>query len=143
MTDKISRDQRSQIMAKIRGKDTGPERRVRSILFRHGLRFRIHRRDLPGVPDIVLPKHRTVVFVHGCFWHGHNCARGRRPQSNVDFWNRKLDRNIARDHAVSEALSAQGWWVETVWTCRLVEGAEEVVRRIQKREREGLTNSAK
>ena len=133
MADKFTSDQRSKIMAKIRGKDTLPERQVRSVLFRQGLRFRLHRRDLPGAPDIVLPRHRTVVFVHGCFWHGHDGPRGRRPQANTEFWNAKLDRNIARDRDVVAQLSAQGWNVETVWTCRLAEGAAEVVRRIHER----------
>ena len=80
------------MMAAVRGKDTKPEKLVRSQLFADGFRFRLHAKDLPGKPDIVLPRYGTAVFVHGCFWHGHDCPRGRRPASNTEFWNRKLDR---------------------------------------------------
>jgi DNA mismatch endonuclease (patch repair protein) len=105
------------MMAAVRARDTKPERAVRAALFLAGYRYRLHRRDLPGSPDIVLPRYRTAVFVHGCFWHGHNCHRGRRPTSNVEFWNTKLDRNRARDHANRIALETAGWTVVTIWEC--------------------------
>ena len=96
--DVYTPQQRSRVMAAVRSTDTEPERRVRRLLHRLGYRFRLHRPDLPGRPDIVLPKWRAVLFVHGCFWHQHpNCPRAARPTSNVDFWNRKLDRNFRRD----------------------------------------------
>ncbi|MFZ3236852.1 MAG: very short patch repair endonuclease [Stellaceae bacterium] len=117
MADKVPAAVRSKMMAAVRSKDTGPERAVRSALFSAGYRYRLHRRDLPGAPDIVLPRYRIAVFVHGCFWHGHDCPRGRRPASNVEFWNAKLDQNLARDRASRAALEAAGWTVATVWEC--------------------------
>ena len=105
-------------MAAVKGRDTSPEKLVRSMLFREGFRFRVHRRALPGNPDIVLPRYRTIVFVHGCFWHGHDCRKGRqRPKTRPEFWNAKLDGNIARDHANQAALTSMGWKVFTIWTC--------------------------
>lgn len=120
MTDRYSREDRSAIMARVRGANTGPELVVRRILHRLGYRFRLHRRDLPGRPDIVLPKHRTVVFVHGCFWHQHSCRRGRRkPASNLDYWLPKLTKNVQRDAKVKRALKRLGWRVLTIWECQL------------------------
>lgn len=84
-----------------------------------GYRFRLNRRDLPGAPDIVLPRHKKVVFVHGCFWHGHACPRGKRPETNADFWNAKLDANLRRDRESQERLQEQGWLVLVVWECEL------------------------
>jgi DNA mismatch endonuclease (patch repair protein) len=92
------------------------------LLHRLGYRFRLHRRDLPGSPDIVLPRWRSVVFVHGCFWHGHDCARGARtPQTNRDYWSAKIARNRARDAGVAEALTERGWRVITVWECQMAD----------------------
>jgi len=106
-------------MARIGSKGTGPERMVRSMLHRMGYRFRLHPKDLPGKPDITLPKHKKIVFVHGCFWHGHqDCPRAKRPTTNKDFWNNKLDKNITRDKRVLEELSALGWQVLIIWTCQ-------------------------
>jgi DNA mismatch endonuclease (patch repair protein) len=105
------------MMAKVRNRDTAPEILVRKILHAAGFRFRLYRRDLPGRPDIVLPRHRKVIFVHGCFWHGHDCPRGKRPTTNMEFWNAKLDKNIARDAAVRAELEKLGWSVLTVWEC--------------------------
>jgi len=122
MADKLSTEIRSRIMSRIRSKDTKPELRVRSLVHRLGFRFRLHRKDLPGKPDIVLPRHRKVIFVHGCFWHGHpGCPRATRPTSRVDFWNAKLDRNIARDAAALGKLKQAGWKVLTIWECELKE----------------------
>ncbi|MDR1920342.1 MAG: very short patch repair endonuclease, partial [Candidatus Adiutrix sp.] len=103
-----------------KGKDTVPEKRVRSLLHRLGFRFRLHRRDLPGAPDIVLPKKRTVIFVHGCFWHRHpGCARASRPASNQAYWDRKFARNQARDAANQARLTSFGWRVIIIWECEL------------------------
>ena len=110
------------MMSAVRGKNTAPERAVRAALFAAGYRYRLHRKDLAGSPDIVLPRHRLAVFVHGCFWHGHECPKGRRPTSNVDFWNPKLDRNMARDRNNRTRLEAVGWKVVVVWECDVPQG---------------------
>ena len=118
MTDRISEEHRSWNMSKIRSKDTIPELTVRKLLHRMGYRFRLHRKDLPGNPDIVLPKYRTVVFVHGCFWHRHEgCRYAYTPKSNVDFWKAKFEANIERDNYVRSKLEAEGWTVVVVWEC--------------------------
>lgn len=118
--DRFTPSQRSDMMSKVRGKNTRPEERVRSILHRLGFRFRLHRKDLPGTPDIVLPKYGTVIFVHGCFWHRHpGCKKASMPQTNKEFWERKLARNVERDAEVSEKLTRIGWRVLVVWECEL------------------------
>lgn len=105
-------------MSRVRGSDTKPERRVRSLLHRLGYRFRLHRKDLPGTPDIVLPKYRTVVFVHGCYWHRHpGCKRASTPQTNREKWERKFENNVERDGRNQEELEALGWRVVVVWEC--------------------------
>ena len=120
MTDVFSRKKRSWIMSRVKGCDTKPEILVRSIVHRMGLRFRVHRRDLPGNPDIVLPRHAKVIFVHGCFWHGHKeCPRSKRPTTNKDFWNRKLDRNVERDKRFRRKLQSIGWKVLVLWQCEI------------------------
>jgi DNA mismatch endonuclease (patch repair protein) len=131
MTDKVTPAARSKMMAAVRGKNTRPEHTVRTALFSAGYRYRLHRRDLPGAPDIVLPRFRTAVFVHGCFWHGHDCRRGGRPVSNVEFWNKKLDGNIARDQQNHAALRAAGWHVEVIWQCSLEAGCNRVLTRLK------------
>ncbi len=118
-------------MAAIRGKDTKPEMIVRRYLFSKGLRFRVQVRKLPGNPDIVLPKYKTVIFVNGCFWHGHvGCKYYRLPKSNVEFWKEKIERNIARDLRNEEELKALGWRVIRVWECDIkkVSGREEYLQ---------------
>lgn len=116
--DIFDKSKRSWIMSHVKGKDTKPEILVRSIVHRLGFRFRKHKSDLPGKPDIVLAKHRKVIFIHGCFWHGHKkCSRSSRPQSNKSFWVEKLDKNIARDKRTKRELELQGWKVFIVWTC--------------------------
>jgi DNA mismatch endonuclease (patch repair protein) len=106
------------MMSRIRGRNTTPEITVRKILHRLGLRFRLHRRDLPGVPDIVLPSRKIAVLVHGCFWHRHpGCPFAYTPKTRVDFWKAKFDRNVARDREVRRALSDLGWRVHIVWEC--------------------------
>lgn len=120
MTDRCSAEERSAIMARVRAKNTHPEIAVRRLVHGLGYRFRLHRRDLPGTPDLVLPKHRAVVFVHGCFWHQHDCRRGRRqPASNRAYWGPKLARNVERDRAAESALLRLGWRVFTVWECEI------------------------
>ncbi len=111
-------------MARIRGKNTAPERRVRSLLHRLGYRFRLHAPELPGKPDIVLRPRRAAVFVHGCFWHGHDCPRGsRKPKSNQAYWEPKIARNRARDAEKLAALDALGYRALTLWECELKDEA--------------------
>lgn len=118
MTDVLTREQRSLCMSRVRGGNTSPEMVVRSTLHKLGFRFRLHRRDLPGTPDVVLPRWNTIIFVHGCFWHGHGgCRRAERPESNAEFWRMKLDSNIQRDERNRRELNALGWKVLTVWEC--------------------------
>ena len=120
MADVFSEEKRSWIMSRVKGRDTTPELAVRSIIHRHGYRFRLHRKDLPGCPDIVLPRHRKIVFVHGCFWHGHKgCGKSSRPATNRKFWNTKIDGNIARDKKAVGRLRRSGWSVLVVWECEL------------------------
>src|SRR5262245_33115748 len=116
--DKLSSSERSSLMARVRNSNTQPERRVRQIAHALGLRFRLHRRDLPGTSDIVFPKFRTVIFVHGCFWHQHpGCKRATMPQSHTEFWQEKLARNVERDRSAIEALNKAGWRSEIIWEC--------------------------
>ena len=120
MTDVYDKAKRSAVMARVKSKDTTPEKTVRRVLTRLGARYRLHRRDLPGHPDIVLPGRRLAIFVHGCFWHGHDCARGSRvPKNNRDYWLAKVGRNVARDARAIAALGTDGWRVEVVWECDL------------------------
>jgi DNA mismatch endonuclease (patch repair protein) len=118
MTDVHSPEQRSRNMAAIRSINTKPEIKVRSVLHHLGYRFRLHRKDLPGTPDIVLPKLRTVIFVHGCFWHRHDCAKGnKRSATRQEFWNTKLEGNVERDRRHRAALLSLGWRVIELWEC--------------------------
>lgn len=121
MSDTVSKEKRSEIMRKVRGSNTKPERIVRSILHRLGARFRLSSgQKLPGRPDIVLPSRRIAIFVHGCFWHQHSCTRGkRRPTSNETYWSIKLDKNIKRDSETALHLRKLGWEVVIVWECEL------------------------
>ena len=120
MTDVYSPEKRSAVMRRVKGRNTTPELAVRRALTRLGARYRLHRKDLPGKPDIVLPGRRLAIFAHGCFWHGHDCARGARvPKQNRDYWVGKVARNRARDAANREALTVLGWRVETIWECDL------------------------
>jgi DNA mismatch endonuclease, patch repair protein len=118
MADTFTTEQRRRVMSHVKGRDTKPEVKVRRMLHGMGYRFRLHRKDLPGKPDILLPKYRAVVQVNGCFWHGHpGCRRSSRPTTNVEFWNRKIDGNIARDHATDDELRRLGWAVLVIWEC--------------------------
>lgn len=127
MADMFSKRKRSWIMSRITGKDTAPEMAIRRFLHAQGLRFRLHRKDLPGCPDIVLPKYHTAILVHGCFWHGHKCKDGRRPRSNQAYWNRKLERNATRDARNARQLRALGWKRIVVWGCEVAD--EKYLRR--------------
>lgn len=117
MTDIVSPSVRSRMMAAIRARDTKPERLIRSGLHRIGFRFRLHSRKVPGCPDIVLPRFRAAIFVHGCFWHGHDCALFQLPDDNSEFWLRKIERNRQRDSEVSVLLKKAGWRQLTIWEC--------------------------
>lgn len=131
--DTISREHRSWNMSRIRGRDTKPEKMVRSLLYRMGCRFRLHCRDLPGRPDVVLAKHKTVIFVHGCFWHRHaGCPLAYTPKSRPAFWSRKFAGNVRRDRKVETELRKLGWRVVVVWECqtRRPEGLESRIRRL-------------
>lgn len=119
MADFLTPSGRSAIMSRIRAKDTKPELLVRRYLFKCGFRFRLHDKRLPGTPDIILPKYRTVVFVHGCFWHGHACNHFHLPGTNTVFWKEKIERNKVRDALAVERLEALLWRVIIVWECEL------------------------
>ncbi len=118
MADTFTAEQRRLVMSHVKGRDTKPEVKVRKLLHGLGYRFRLHRKDLPGRPDIVLPRYRSVVLIHGCFWHGHpGCPRSARPTTNIEFWNRKIDGTMARDQAAYAELARLGWAVLVVWEC--------------------------
>ena len=121
-------EQRRRIMQSVRSKDTGPERVVRKSLHRAGYRFRLHRKDLPGKPDIVLPRYRKAIFVHGCFWHAHGCQKGQPPKSRQDYWLPKLQENVKRDRTKIEQLEALGWSVLVVWQCEIKDHEQLAVR---------------
>jgi len=120
MADIFSKDKRSQIMSKISGKATKPEILVRKFLFAQGFRYRKNDKQLPGKPDIVLPKYKTVIFVHGCFWHGHqNCKKSALPQTNYEFWKNKIQRNVGRDKSNQRDLRKLGWKIIVIWQCQI------------------------
>ena len=112
-------EQRHQCMSHVRGRNTKPEMIVRKFLFAHKFRYRLHVNRLPGTPDIVLHKYQTVIFVNGCFWHGHTCRAGKRPTSNTSYWNEKIASNITRDAIKERILKELGWNVIVVWQCEL------------------------
>ncbi|MGE8114535.1 very short patch repair endonuclease [Pseudomonas sp. NPDC086566] len=123
--DNLSKTERSLLMSRIRGKNTKPELIVRSLCHSLGLRFRLHKRELPGKPDLVFPKHKTCIFVHGCFWHRHkNCRYARIPKSNTDFWLTKMDNNVRRDIKNQADLMSMGWRVVIVWECECLNFSE-------------------
>lgn len=125
MADTLSRIKRSWNMSRIRPKNTGPEKAVRAALHREGYKFRLHHKELPGKPDIVLPKHKTVIFVHGCFWHRHKgCKDAGIPKSNTLFWRTKLNANVERDKKNKAAIKRRGWKVIIVWECETNKSAK-------------------
>lgn len=119
MADVVNAQTRSRMMSGIRGKNTKPEVLIRSLLHRRGFRFRLHDKKLPGRPDIVLPRYRAVILIHGCFWHGHDCHLFKWPSSNESFWKEKITRNKELDKLAVTGLIALGWRVLTVWECSL------------------------
>jgi len=131
MADSLSKDQRSEVMRRIRSKDTYPEIQVRQALHASGFRYRLHDSKLPGKPDIVLPRHKAVVLVHGCFWHGHGCKLSHVPSSNVAYWTAKITRNQTRDKKNAAALEALGWRVFTIWECDLQSGLQRVAKALK------------
>lgn len=129
--DRLSKEHRSWNMSRIRGKDTKPELIVRSVLHRMGYRFRVHVKGLPGTPDIVLPKYRTVIFVHGCFWHRHTaCKNAYEPKGRSHFWSEKLKANVRRDERNEKALRKLGWYVTVIWECQLT-SPRQIARRLR------------
>lgn len=120
MADNVSPEKRSRIMRGSRSRDTKPEKTVRSWLHLQGYRFRKNRKDLPGKPDIVMPRYKLVIFVHGCFWHQHGCKISNRPESNVSFWEEKFRRNKERDARNEQECRAMGWKVLTIWECKVI-----------------------
>lgn len=125
---------RSNVMSKIRSKNTKPEIRIRSLLHKKGFRFRIHGKDLPGKPDIVLKKYKTVIFVHGCFWHFHkNCPEGRIPSTNSKFWKKKLRKNVNRDKLNKKNLAKIDWQVITVWECEIEQNPNKTISQITRK----------
>ncbi|HBO2321988.1 TPA: DNA mismatch endonuclease Vsr [Pseudomonas aeruginosa] len=134
--DKITPEHRSWLMGRVRSKNTKPELKVRRLLFAMGYRYRLHRKDLPGCPDIVFPKKQIAIFINGCFWHGHtNCKYSRLPSSNVEFWKAKIEGNRLRDSTNTALLEKEGWRVITIWQCEIQE-----IDRLSKRLRNLIQN---
>lgn len=131
MSDKLTPEQRSWNMSKIKGKDTSIEMKVRKELFNRGYRYRKNDKRLPGTPDIVLPKYDTVVFINGCFWHRHpNCKFATTPKSNIEFWNKKFQTNIMNDYKAYRSLELLGWKVITIWECEVKSDLNSAVDKI-------------
>ena len=124
MVDNRSKESRSKLMSRIGAKNTAPELKVRSLLHAMGYRYRLHRKDLPGKPDIVFPSRQKVIFVHGCYWHGHGCKIGKLPKSNLSYWRPKIERNKARDREKRIALEEVGWSVLEIWQCETKDASD-------------------
>jgi len=134
MVDVLTPEQRRKNMSRIRGKNTRPEVELRSMLHKAGFRFRLHYKKLPGKPDIVLPRFRTAVFVHGCFWHRHQgCRFASNPKTRPDFWKKKFQETVERDARNAQLISASGWQVVTIWECELKKNPEEALHRLHLR----------
>jgi len=130
MSDRLTRAERSALMSRVRNRDTRAEMIVRRAVHAAGFRYRVNVRKLPGSPDLAFGPRKLAVFVHGCFWHGHSCRRGRLPATNAEFWAAKVDKNIARDLKVAHELRECGWTPITIWECQLKEGTNELVRQL-------------
>jgi DNA mismatch endonuclease, patch repair protein len=117
--DRLTPIKRSWLMSRIKGRDTKPELIVRKMISAMGYRYRLYRKDLPGKPDIVFVSKRKVIFIHGCYWHGHNCKKGKLPKSNISFWKDKIETNKVRDKKNIRELKLLGWTVLTIWQCQL------------------------
>lgn len=134
MADRISKEHRSWNMSRIRSRDTGPEMQLRSMLHRAGYRYRLHHPELPGHPDIVLPKFRTAIFVHGCYWHRHQgCSNATTPKTRTEFWKKKFSETVKRDRLKSEQLEELGWQVISVWECELKKNPQAVLEQVTDR----------
>ena len=134
MVDRISAEHRSWNMARIRGKDTKPELKLRILMHRAGFRYRLHDNRLPGTPDLVLKKYNTVIFVNGCYWHRHRrCSKASTPKTNTAFWNKKFEETVDRDSRKQSELIRCGWHVITIWECELEADAVEVVEVLRKK----------
>ena len=132
MPERLTKERRSAVMARVKSRDTGAERYVRRAVWSAGFRYRLNVRKLPGTPDLVLKRYQTAVLVQGCFWHGHNCRHGqRRPATNQEYWDKKLDGNLARDTANRAKLQALGWTVCVVWECNIKADTDELLRYLQ------------
>lgn len=131
MADPLSPEARSRVMASVKSRNTPQELYVRKRVWGDRFRYRLHVRALPGKPDLVLSKYRTAIFVHGCFWHQHDCPRAKRPSSNRDYWDRKLDGNMARDALHRRRLEELGWTVVTVWECSLESDTEKLLAKLR------------
>ena len=132
MGDFLTKEKRSALMSRVRSRGTSSERHVRKATWTAGFRYRLNVRKLPGSPDLVLPRYNTVALVQGCFWHGHSCRKGaNRPASNQEFWNRKLNSNLARDKANEAKLRELGWEVFVIWECHLDEGVDALLSHLR------------
>ena len=127
MADRVDKATRSGIMSKVRSKNTGPEMAVRRALHKAGYRFRVHRSDLPGRPDLAFPKYRVALFVHGCFWHRHGCKRTTMPASNSDYWAEKFQRTMERDRLARQQLEESEWTTSVIWECELEAGISDLI----------------
>ena len=132
MTDHVDSRTRSEIMARVKSRDTRPEMQVRRTLHRAGHRFRIHRSDLPGCPDLLFPKYGIALFVHGCFWHWHGCKRSRMPKTNVEYWITKIERNVHRDVRTRCELESLGWKWRVVWECETESGVKRLLEELNR-----------
>lgn len=130
--DVLTKEQRLRNMRNVKGKNTGPEITLRKELYARGIRFRIHRKDLPGCPDIVLPKYKLVIFVHGCFWHRHGCKKTTVPATRQEFWLNKFKNNVIRDEKNIKELQEKGWRVFIVWECQLKKALSELCDEIER-----------
>jgi DNA mismatch endonuclease (patch repair protein) len=137
LVDTVSKPARRRIMQSVRQKNTKQEKQVRSVIHRAGFRFSLHRSDLPGSPDIALVRYKVIVFVNGCFWHGHDCSRARLPTSNAQFWKDKIETNKRRDKRNVKALQDDGWHVHIIWQCRLKEDTDSALATLKQRRQEG------
>lgn len=133
MVDKVTPAQRSSMMAAVKNKNTQPEITVRKRMFAAGFRYRLHVRKRSSTPDLIFPRYRVAVFVHGCFWHGHDCPRGKLPATNRKFWKNKISKNIERDSLAVKDLHGDGWKVVIVWSCQIEEGIKNLLALLEKR----------
>ena len=131
MADSLSPEARSRLMSRVRSRDTRPELYVRRAVWSEGFRYRLHVKKLPGTPDLVLKRYRLVVFVQGCYWHQHGCSKSKRPSSNREFWDLKLDGNMARDARDRASLEELGWTVATIWECSLKTETEALLTQLK------------